>query len=155
MRRSDRGVSDFSQIEEIIRNAEVCRIALANDNIPYIVTMNFGYVANPDRKLYFHCASQGRKLEMLRSNNYVCFQMDTNHQLIKGPKSCDWGMNYSSILGYGNIFVVTEKEEKIAGLNSIMAHYGKVEDNNYGENVFEQTTVLRLDILEMTGKKKF
>jgi hypothetical protein len=35
-----------------------------------------------------------------------------------------------------------------------MAHYGKVEDNNYGDNVFEQTTVLRLDIVEMTGKKK-
>ena len=81
MRRSDREVSETEAIEEIIKNADVCRLALANDNIPYIVTMNFGYINNPEQILYFHCANAGRKLEMIRKNNYACFEMDIGHQI--------------------------------------------------------------------------
>jgi hypothetical protein len=54
MRRSDREIPGIQEIEEIIQKADVCRIALANDNIPYIVPMNFGYVNDPDRTLFFH-----------------------------------------------------------------------------------------------------
>ena len=75
MRRNDREVSDSEMIEEIMKKADVCRIALASDNIPYIVTMNFGYTNDPDQLLFFHCANEGRKLEMIRRNKYVCFEM--------------------------------------------------------------------------------
>jgi nitroimidazol reductase NimA-like FMN-containing flavoprotein (pyridoxamine 5'-phosphate oxidase superfamily) len=63
-------------------------------------------------------------------------------------------MNFSSVLGYGNIFIVTEKSQKTAGLNCIMKHYGGEKEYQYNEKVFENTTVLRLDITEMSGKKK-
>ena len=129
MRRSDREISDFQEIEKIIRKADVCRIALANDNIPYIVTMNFGYVNDPAKMLYFHCANEGRKLKMIQQNNYVCFEMDTDHQINKGIRACDWGMKYSSVVGYGNIHIVKGEEERAAGLNSIMTHYGGPESN--------------------------
>ena len=36
MRRSDREISEIQGIEEIIQKSDVCRIALANENIPYI-----------------------------------------------------------------------------------------------------------------------
>ena len=36
MRRNERKISDLEEVEEIIRKADVCRIALANDNYPYI-----------------------------------------------------------------------------------------------------------------------
>ena len=154
MRRSDREVSEIKLIEEIIKKADVCRIAFADNNTPYIVTMNFGYLNDPDQMLFFHCANTGRKLEMIRSNNYVCFEMDTDHQLFRGDKSCNWGMSFRSIIGYGNINVVTENEERIKGLNSIMTHYGGEGDYSYDKKVFENTTILCLKILEMTGKKK-
>jgi uncharacterized protein len=99
MRRSDREISGIQEIEEIIQKADVCRIALANDNIPYIVTMNFGYIRNPKKTLFFHCANSGKKLDMLHKNNYVCFEMDIDHQLFRGKRSCDWGMRFSSIIG--------------------------------------------------------
>jgi len=154
MRRNDREISGIKEVEEIIRKADVCRIAFANDNVPYIVTMNFGYANHPDQNLFFHCANEGRKLEMIRRNNYVCFEIDIDHKLFKGKKGCDWGMKYSSIIGYGNISIIREKEEKIKGLNCIMAHYGGEGEYLYDENVLEQTTILRLEIREMTGKKK-
>ena len=154
MRRNDREISAIPEIEEIILKADVCRIALANDNDPYIVTMNFGYVNIPEQTLFFHCANEGKKLDMIRKNSKVCFEMDIDHKLYKGKKSCDWGMKFTSILGYGKIYIVTEKEEKIAGLNSIMAHYSGESEFIYDDNVLEQTSILKLEINEMTGKKK-
>ena len=153
MRRKERDVPDIKLIEEIIRKADVCRIALANGNIPYMVTMNFGYSSIPDKKLFFHCAGEGRKLEMIRNNNYVCFEMDTDHEIYKGLKGCDWGMKYSSVVGYGNISIITDEDAKKTGLNCIMRHYGNEKEYSYDDKVVEKTTILMLDITEMTGKK--
>jgi nitroimidazol reductase NimA-like FMN-containing flavoprotein (pyridoxamine 5'-phosphate oxidase superfamily) len=80
--------------------------------------------------------------------------MDIDHQLFRGKRGCDWGMKYSSIIGYGKISVITERDEKIAGLNFIMQHYGGNGDYKYDESSLKQTTILRLDIIEMTGKRK-
>jgi nitroimidazol reductase NimA-like FMN-containing flavoprotein (pyridoxamine 5'-phosphate oxidase superfamily) len=154
MRRADREISDIREVEEIIKKADVCRIAIANDNFPYIVTLNFGYTADPQPSIYFHCAHEGKKLDMIARNNRVCFEMDTDHEIYSGERACDWGMKFSSVLGYGNISIVTEKPEKTTGLNCIMKHYSAEVEYHYDEKVFENTTVLRLDIIEMTGKKK-
>jgi nitroimidazol reductase NimA-like FMN-containing flavoprotein (pyridoxamine 5'-phosphate oxidase superfamily) len=154
MRRKEREITEKELIEEIINKADVCRIALANDNIPYIVTMNFGHISGTEPKLYFHCASEGRKLEMISRNNFVCFEMDTDHEVFKGLKGCDWGMKFRSVIGTGSISIVTEKKEKKAGLDSIMKHYGGNGEFTYDEKVFGRTTVLRLEIKEMTGKKR-
>ncbi|MBK7713136.1 MAG: pyridoxamine 5'-phosphate oxidase family protein [Bacteroidales bacterium] len=43
MRRKDREISETSELEQIISESDVCRVAFADNNIPYIVTMNFGY----------------------------------------------------------------------------------------------------------------
>lgn len=154
MRRKERETSDIQVIEEIIRKSDVCRLALANSDIPYIVTMNFGYTDGPERRLYFHCAKEGKKLDMIRKNNYVCFEMDTDHQLYKGIKGCEWNMKYSSVVGFGKISVLKDRDAKIEGLNCIMAHYSDRKGFSYDEKILEMTIILRLDIQEMTGKRK-
>ena len=153
MRRNEKKIKDKRIIEEIIRKTDVCRLALANGSIPYIVAMNFGYTDLPERRLYFHCANKGKKLDMIRQNSYVCFEMDTDHQIYTGEAACHCGMKFRSVVGYGNISIITEKEAKEKGLNCIMSHYGGKMDYTYDEDVFERTTVLRLDITEITGKK--
>lgn len=153
MRRNERNITETQLIEEIINKADVCRIAIANNNIPYMVTMNFGYDAKGGGSIYFHCANEGRKLEMIRKNNHVCFEMDTDHAIYKGEKGCDWGMKYNSVVGYGNISFVTGKEYRIKGMDCIMSHYGGDRKFTYDEKVLGKTTILRLDITEMTGKK--
>lgn len=153
MRRHDREITRKTELEEIISRADVCRIALANDNMPYIITMNFGY-SGETGTLYFHCASEGRKIEMIKQNNLVCFEMDTDHFISGGERGCDWGMKFSSILGYGKIFIVSGEEEKIKGLNHIMAHYAGDKQYSFDSGILMQTTVLRLEISEITGKRK-
>jgi nitroimidazol reductase NimA-like FMN-containing flavoprotein (pyridoxamine 5'-phosphate oxidase superfamily) len=154
MRRKDREVFEDEIIKDIISRADVCRIALAIENEPYIVTMNFGFVPEDKGVLYFHCANEGRKLDMIKKNSHVCFQMDTDHKLYVGEKGCDWGMNFSSVVGYGNISIITDNDKKTDGLNAIMLHYGAPGGITYSGNVIKRTTILRLDISEITGKKK-
>jgi nitroimidazol reductase NimA-like FMN-containing flavoprotein (pyridoxamine 5'-phosphate oxidase superfamily) len=154
MRREDRKIKDNSDIESIISGCDVCRIAFADNNVPYIVTMNFGYSPGDSPCFYFHCAHEGRKIEMISRNNYVCFEMDTDHMLTKAEKGCDWGMKYSSVVGYGKLSVVGDYEEKKKGLDSIMAHYSDRRDFTYDERIMSKTTVLRLDIEELSGKRK-
>jgi len=154
MRRKDREVTDREVIIAIIHSADVCRISFADNNIPYIVTMNFGFKGGEKDELYFHSAPEGRKLEMLRKNNYVCFEMDTGHKLYRGKKGCDWGMNFRSVVGYGRIYIVEEEGQKKKGLDQIMDQYGGKRPYNYDSKILNKTTILRLDILEMTAKIK-
>jgi uncharacterized protein len=154
MRRNEREIKNISEIESIIGDSDVCRVALANNNSPYIVTMNFGYMGGQNPCLFFHCAPEGKKLEMIKKNNYVCFEMDCNHKLYSGDKGCDWGMNYSSVVGFGYIFIIENRIEKIVGLKQIMVHYGGSGDYSFDENILDRTTLLRLEIAEITGKKK-
>jgi nitroimidazol reductase NimA-like FMN-containing flavoprotein (pyridoxamine 5'-phosphate oxidase superfamily) len=79
--------------------------------------------------------------------------MDTNHVLHEGNKACDFGMSYSSVIGYGHITIVKDPTERISGLNQIMYHYTGKREFSYKPDVIERTLILRLDIKEMTGKK--
>ena len=154
MRRKDRELQDYKLIEDIIRRTDVCHIALSNNDIPYIVTLNFGYSNEPTKRIFFHCAATGRKIEMIKQNNLACFQFDTDHKLTSGPKGCDWGMSYSSVVGYGRIKHVTEETEKIKALEIIMSQYSGRKDFTFDESILEHTTILQLDIEEITGKRK-
>jgi nitroimidazol reductase NimA-like FMN-containing flavoprotein (pyridoxamine 5'-phosphate oxidase superfamily) len=154
MRKKEKEVSDIPELESIISRSDVCRVAFADKDVPYIVTMNFGFVSGDPGIIYFHCANEGRKLEMIRKNNYVCFEMDTDHEIETGKQACDYGMKYSSIVGYGFISKVNDSGEKIKGLNYIMEHNKGTGEFTYRPEMLSKTTVLRLDITEMTGKRQ-
>ena len=90
---------------------------------------------------------------MLKKNNYVCFELDTDHEITPGEKGCDWGMKFSSVIGYGRISILNEKEHKIKALNCLMSQYSGRKDFSYDEANVEKITILRLDVEEISGKR--
>ncbi len=154
MRRNDRKVEEQIEIDQIIKKADVCRIALIDGDLPYIVALNFGYKQGSPALLYFHCANEGRKIEIIEKNNTVCFQMDVDHELVTAKKACGFTMKYKSIIGYGKIHKVVSKEEKIEGLNYIMKQYTGKDQFDYEDKMLDVTTILKLEIEQITGKKK-
>ncbi len=80
MRREDKEINDIATIEGIIRKARVCRLALSENGQPYIVPLCFGY---KDNNLYFHSAGEGKKLDIIKKNNNVCFEFDIDLELVK------------------------------------------------------------------------
>ena len=153
MRRKEREITGTAEIESVISRCDVCRIAFSDDNVPYIVTMNFGYSGGAEKTLYFHSAGDGKKIDLIGRNNYVCFQMDTDHNLVTGPEACDFTMKYSSVVGWGKIYIITDEKEKEEGMNSIMHHYTNRKEFIYFKEVFKRTVVLKLVIEAMTGKR--
>ena len=153
MRRKNREITDPDEIDEIIDKSDVCRIALSDNNVPYIVTLNFGYQKGEKPALFFHCAPEGKKIDIIKRNSTACFQMSIDHELMETGVRCNCGMLYRSVVGMGRISFVTGKSDKIEALNLLMKHFTGKERHNFKDAYIEQTTVLRLDISEISGKK--
>jgi uncharacterized protein len=149
LRRKEKEITEKSEIESTIRESSVCRLGLADDGRPYIVPLCFGYRNNT---LYFHSAKEGRKIEVLKKNNQVCFEFDIDSEVKSGKMACAWGMKYRSVIGYGTATLIDDPQEKRAALDIIMAQYadGAFE---YSQKQFDQALVIKVDISKMTGKK--
>lgn len=154
MRRKDREVTQRDAIRKILEDVGEIRLGFAVENEPYIVTMNFGFVWEERLRLYMHCAREGKKIDMMHRNNRVCFQADTGHELVIDDLSCRWTMNYSSVVGWGVLSIVTDEAERIEGLNTIMKNYGKKGESRFAAEKLQETLVLRLDADEMSAKRK-
>jgi nitroimidazol reductase NimA-like FMN-containing flavoprotein (pyridoxamine 5'-phosphate oxidase superfamily) len=150
MRRKDKEITDKSIIQDILSKSEICRIALLDGDLPYIVPLNYGFYENA---LYFHSARVGRKIDLIRKNNRVCFEIEYAQEIIKDAQACNWTARYRSVIGYGKIEILTDPGQKKNGLDIIMAHYGKTSGNQYIEENMERMVILKLTIDEISGKQ--
>ena len=157
MRRTDREITDKDEIIKIIDKSDVCRIALSQNNIPYIVPMNFGYIFENDRLvLYFHCAKEGKKLDIIKSNPAACFEMDCSSKIIPGEKACNYSIDFESVIGFGNIVITGdgEIEEKRKALNLIMQKYAPEKMFEFSGTDIDSVTVLKFIVDDFTGKRR-
>ena len=154
MRRNDREVTDFGRIADIINECDCCRLGLVDGNEAYIVPMNFGFdTADGKLSLYFHSASEGRKLDLLGRNKTVSFEMDTNHALTTGERGCDWSFKYSCVMGTGTVTELCDRDEKIYALNRIMAHYSGSDNFEFDDRYLKVVTILRLSVDSLSCKE--
>ena len=145
-------IEDRGTIEAIVRKAPVCRIALCDDGQPYVVPVCFGYRFGDDGDvLYFHSSRKGRKLDVLRKNHAVCFEVDVDHEFVRSPNACEWSIKYRSVIGFGRASLVEDLEEKRRALDAIMAHYSN-QAYEYPEATLSRTTVVKVEIERMTAK---
>jgi len=152
MRRTDREIKDNEEILEIIKKCDVCRVAFFDVTYPYIIPMNFGVVMNDGKfKLYFHCATVGTKLDLLKKNANVAFEMDCSHNLLLGDVACASTMEFESVCGNGTIRILPE-EAKIAALTAIMNQYQSGKKHEFRYNELKAVEVLELNVNEIHGK---
>lgn len=150
MRRKDREILDVVEIEKAINESDVVRVGFAVGDTPYIVPMNFGY---DQGAFYFHCAKNGRKIDMMRSNPNVCFELEAKKELITGDRPCDWSMKYVSVMGSGKLSIIESDEEKRRAMDLIMVHYGATGPFHYDEKHMNAVYLLKLVIGEWSCKK--
>ncbi len=149
MRRNEKQITKAADIEQILKQGQVCRLGFVDRNVPYIVPVNYGY---QDQALYFHSAREGRKIDLIRANPLVCFEVDELVKMNKAASACDWGVSFKSVIGTGTAHLLTTLEEKKTGLDIIMAHYsGRL--FTYPNEMLEKTAVIKVTIEEMTGKQ--
>ena len=149
MRRKDKEIKDKSAIDEILGQAAVCRIAMCDGDVPYVVPMSFGY---EDGCLHLHSACEGRKIGVLKRNPTVCFELDIGQGLVGNENPCKTSLKYRSVIGYGKAVFVEDRKEKKRSLDAIMRHYaGQTYD--YPKESLNEVTIIRIHIESMTGKQ--
>lgn len=149
MNRKDREITDIEEIEKIINNAKLIRVAVCENNRPYIVPLNFGY---KEKCIYVHSSKKGMKIDILKKNNNVSFEVDSDHKLVLSDKACDFSMTYKSVIGFGKAYFISNLTQKKQALDIIMAHYSNgIFD--YSQEQLEKICIIRIDIESMTGKK--
>jgi nitroimidazol reductase NimA-like FMN-containing flavoprotein (pyridoxamine 5'-phosphate oxidase superfamily) len=153
MRRDKKEIKDPNVITELLKTAPVGRLGtVGQDGSPMIKPLNFIY---NDRKLYFHTALTGEKIEDIRRDNRIVFEVDQPIAYVAGDQNpCGAKYLYRSVIIRGRVTIIEEKEEKIRALKGLMEKYQP--EGGYGDFLEEQlsiTGVMRIDIWEMTGKQ--
>lgn len=154
MRRSDRQVTEFSRVVDILRRCDVCRIAVNDGDAPYIVPLNFGMsVCGEKITLYFHSATEGKKLDLFRKHRAVCFEADCGHALASDAQKGYCTMNYESVIGYGVIRFIDDEEAKLAALRAIVDKYHP-EGFDFSRTAVPHTAVYALDVTSLSAKAR-
>ena len=154
MTKRERQVTDEKQIMRILDTAKVLHLGMAVNNEPYVVPMNYGYTMEDGKLvLYLHSALRGKKLDMIRTNPKVFFEMDCDRMPFEGEKPCQYGLVYSSIMGCGTAQIVEDVQEKMKAMSVLMkTQTGK--DFEFNDRLVSIVAVIRIDAEEYTAKMR-
>lgn len=153
MRKSDREIRDYNEILRLLDECQTIRLALHDEPYPYVVPLSYGW-EDRDGKLfvYFHCAKEGKKLDLIAKNANVCFEADC----LAGYKSTNHGVtaDYRSLIAFGKAERVYG-EELVRGLELLLKHC-RVEGYSAREcAAMDITAVVRITVDGITGKRRF
>ena len=152
MTRRERQVTDPERIRQILDTAKILHLGLAVDNEPYVVPMNYGYTME-DGKLtvYLHCSHRGKKLDMIRANPKVFFEMECDLMPFEGDVACRYGLAYSSIMGRGKAEIVEDVQEKKLALALLMKAQTGMEFS-FDDKLTTAVSIVKINVSEYTAK---
>jgi nitroimidazol reductase NimA-like FMN-containing flavoprotein (pyridoxamine 5'-phosphate oxidase superfamily) len=152
LRRKEKAIESKDELVHILENCKYITVALCLDNEPYLVTLSHGY----DRErncLYFHCARDGKKSDILKENNVVWGQALLDNGYAQG--SCDH--LYATTQFKGRVvFLEDFKAKKVAlevMIKGLEDNPQKVMEAQLNEKSIQRVQIGRIDIEYMSGKK--
>lgn len=150
MRRSKKEITDPDQMHAIIAASPVMRLAMCRGDEPYLVPVSFGF---DGEAIYFHCAPEGLKVDILRHNPRVCCLFEGNSVFeAKGANPCAWGFSFATVIVRGSAEQVQAAEAKLAALQCITDNYAENAPRVPGDKI-GNVDVWKIRILEMRGKQ--
>lgn len=152
IRRKEKEIKDRKEIISILEQAKYITIAMSWNDEPYLVTLNHGYDRNQNC-IYFHCATEGKKIDILNENDKVWGQALIDKGYVQG--ACDH--LYATAHFMGRVSFPANFEEKKHALE-VMIH---ALDDNPAKLIKKQLTkksitevnIGRIDVEYMSGKK--
>jgi len=155
MRRKDREVKGWEGIEDIILRCRTCHLAMVDGGMPYVVPLSFGYrlMGGGTLELYFHSAREGRKMDILRRDNRVCFALSDEGAPLFADTPCDSGYYYSSVIGNGEAVFIDDPVEKCEALSFMFRHQSG-RDVVFTPEQADAVCVYKVVSTDFTGKRK-
>jgi nitroimidazol reductase NimA-like FMN-containing flavoprotein (pyridoxamine 5'-phosphate oxidase superfamily) len=153
MRRANKEIRDHDVLIGLLNTSHVGRLGtITGDGYPMVKPLNFVYC---DGMIYFHTAQEGEKIDDIKRDNRVCFEVDLPLALVKSKGSpCRAEYLYRSVIVKGRALIVEDTVERMDALKRLMEKYqpeGGYRD--FPEEKLRITGVVRIDIEEVTGKE--
>jgi nitroimidazol reductase NimA-like FMN-containing flavoprotein (pyridoxamine 5'-phosphate oxidase superfamily) len=120
------------------------------DNEPYLVSLSHGY-DEARNCIYFHCASEGKKLIFAKANNKVWGQVVQDYGV---TDECDYA--YISVHFSGRLFLIDDLAEKQRAMEVMVRQLSPNPEAKLAKIKPEKlaaTTMGKIDIKYMTGKQ--
>ena len=153
MRRTDREITDRSEMLRIVQSCDCCRLGFNEPGGAYILPLNFvAEDVDGQLTLFFHSATAGKKIDLVQAQPQVGFEMDTAHALLSADTACGHSYLYESVMGKGDISLLTRGEEKRAALMKIMEKYTGKADWDIPDAALASVAILRLTVTEWSCK---
>lgn len=145
MRRFGQQLSEDDCKSILINQPRGVLAILGDDDYPYAVPLSHVYV---DGKIYFHGAQEGHKIDAIRNYSKCSYCV-----MDKGVKT-DWWYTFKSVIVFGNIRILTNRDEKIDKLTHLGDKFFPTHEHTENEisRLLDSTEVFELTIEQMSGK---
>lgn len=155
MRRKDREVTDRCEIEEIIKSCRVCHVAMLSEGRPYVLPLCYGYQMKEDGTLvlYFHSAKAGQKIDCLKADGRVCFDITLEGETKTAKPLCLSGCTFASVVGNGEVTFVEDIAEKQQAL-SCFYRQQTGEEAAFNEVEASCVCIFKVVCTDYTGKRR-
>jgi len=152
IRRKEKEIKDKKELIWIVEEANYITVAMCSDNRPYLVTLNHGYDKSKNC-IYFHCAQEGKKIDILTDNNHIWGQALVDKGYVQGM--CDH--LYATTQFSGRVTFVTDFEEKKHALTVMISALEEEPEKVIRKQLTNESVsnvgIGRIDIETMCGKK--
>jgi len=152
MRRADKAMKGEAEMLELVRSQRLLTLAMCADGEPYLVTVDYGFDEGA-RTFYFHCAREGKKLDILRANPVVWGQVVEDLGYVDGE--CEHA--YRSVHFRGRAEVLADEGAKRDALRLMMRQLeSDVSEERWAEfegKALDKVAVVAIRVETMTGKR--
>jgi nitroimidazol reductase NimA-like FMN-containing flavoprotein (pyridoxamine 5'-phosphate oxidase superfamily) len=153
VRKANKEIKDVPVIIQLLKTCHVGRLGtIGRDGYPMVKLLNFSY---HEGKIYFHAALAGEKIDDIKRDNRVCFEVDQPIAFVRADKQpCEAVYLYRSVIIKGRASLVEDHGERTLAFKSLMDKYQP--EGGYGRYPDEKlamTGIVRIDVAEMTGKE--
>lgn len=150
VRRKDREITDCEELRQVLKSTKYVTVALCMENEPYLVSLSHGY-DEAKNCLYFHCASEGKKIEFLKANSRVWGQALLDFGV---TEECDYA--YTSVHFSGIMSLIEDLREKQHGMEVLVRQVSLNPEAKLAKIKPERLAAVamgRIDIDYISGKK--
>lgn len=142
---------------EVMRKAPYITVSFTRtDGTAYGVPLSLAAI--DDSTWYFHCATEGDKLEAIAAHPEVCLSAVTRCTPTVGPKDNSFTLQYRSAIAFGRAELVTDDAEKINALKAISQRFLPQHMEAFDEAVarsLHRTALVRITLISPpSGKRK-
>lgn len=142
---------DAQTTQETLKQGWAGRLGTVSvDGYPYVVPVHYIYYAD---KIYFHCARAGHKLENIKNEQRVCFEIDEAIRTEDNPDPCEATTIYKSVIAFGKAKIVEDEATRVVVLKEIVHKYLPAHQNiTFAPKALAATAIVEIAIDQMTGK---